>query len=69
MTQGGCFMSCNFPKFWKGYVKIRMQSDEPERFLRICIHKGIPIWNLRHDQGSYEMEVFAKDFFTLASLR
>lgn len=59
-------MSGSFSKFRKGYVKIRLQSADPERFFRICVHRGIPIWSLQNHKDFYEMELFAEDFPALS---
>lgn len=32
--------------FYKGYVKIEVESDQPERFINMAVNKNIYIWNL-----------------------
>lgn len=55
--------------FVQGYVKIRLESSMPERFLSLCVHNQIPLWNLKNNDLYYEMELHAKDFFRLDSFR
>lgn len=57
------------PHYLKGYVKIRLESPMPERFLSLCVHNGIPVWNLRNHQLYYEMELSVPDFFRLNAFR
>lgn len=37
----------------KGYVRLCLQSDSPERFLNLCRHNGIDLWELSSDDGYY----------------
>lgn len=57
------------PQFIRGYVKIRLESPMPERFLSLCVHNQIPVWNLKNRDLYYEMELSAKDFFRLNAFR
>lgn len=57
------------PRFVKGYVKIRLESPMPERFLSLCVHNQIPVWNLKNRDLYYEMELSVKDFFRLNPFR
>lgn len=57
------------PKVVKGYVKIRLESPMPERFLSLCVHNQIPVWNLKNNEIYYEMELSVKDFFRLNAFR
>lgn len=57
------------PRFWKGYVKIRLESGMPERFLSLCAHHRILLWNLKNKDLYYEMELSVRDFFRLKPLR
>lgn len=56
-------------KLCKGYVKIRMDVPEPERFFRLCVHKNIPLWNLSPKGQYFETELFAQDFQKLPDFR
>lgn len=53
----------------RGYVKIRLESSMPERFLSLCVHNQIPLRNLKNKEFYYEMELSVKDFFRLQSFR
>ena len=46
----------------QGYVKIKLTGYSPERFLNLCKHKEIEIWNLESKINSYEMFITAHDF-------
>ena len=37
------------PGYLKGYVKIRLESPMPERFLSLCVHNQIPVSNLKNN--------------------
>lgn len=53
------------PRYVRGYVKIRLESPMPERFLSLCVQNGINICNLKHCGLYYELEVSVSDFFRL----
>ena len=59
------------PQYIKGYVKIKLISPMPERFLSLCVHNRIPVWNLISRQSAYEfeMELSVRDFFRLNNFR
>lgn len=57
------------PKYVNGYVKIRLESPMPERFLSLCVHNQIPVWNLKNSGLYYEMELSVGDFFRLNTFR
>lgn len=57
------------PHYMKGYVRIRLESAMPERFLSLCVHNQIPVWNLRNHDLYYEMNVSVKDYFRLNTFR
>lgn len=46
----------------RGYLKIIISGTEIERFLNICSKKGVNIWNLQCIEGSYELNIYLKDF-------
>ena len=52
----------------KQYIKIRFSGNSPERFLNMCKHKRIQIWNLVYFDDSYECYMMAKDFRKIKSL-
>ena len=45
-----------------GYIKIKITGGSPERFLNLCKHKEIEIWNLESKKDSYEMLITIHDF-------
>ncbi len=56
-------------RYLNGYVKIRLESVMPERFVRLCIANQINLWNLLQKDGFYECELSVKDFFRIAPFR
>lgn len=56
-------------KYLQGYVKIRLESPMPERFLSLCVHNQILIWNLKNTDLYYEMELSVKDYFQINAFR
>lgn len=57
------------PKYVRGYVRIRLESPMPERFLSLCVHNQIPVRNLKNNGMYYEMEISVKDFFRINTFR
>lgn len=55
-------------RFLKGYVRIRLISNEPERFINLCARNGILLWQLANRNGTYEMYLSVSDFFRLHNL-
>ena len=41
-------------KYLQGYVRVRLYGYAPERFLNLCSHHDILIWNMEHVEGQYE---------------
>lgn len=62
-------MQNHFMRFIKGYVKIRLETSMPERFVSLCAKNKIILWNLNYHQSYYECEISANDFFCLAPFR
>lgn len=56
-------------KYLQGYVKIRLESSMPERFLSLCVHNQIPLWNLKNKDLYYEMEISVRNYFRLNAFR
>lgn len=44
-----------FIQYLSGYVTIRIEGYSPERFLNLCSHHNIYLWNLRPSGHAYEM--------------
>ena len=45
-----------------GYVRIRITGHRTERFINACNYRKIKIWDLSACGGSYEMNLWVKDF-------
>lgn len=52
----------------KAYVKIMFFGSSPERFLNMCKHKNISIWNLQYKEKLFECCMLAKDFKKIKSI-
>lgn len=52
-------------RFLRGYVQIRLISREPERFLNLCAHAGVELWDLLYGEYAYEFCLSVPDFFRL----
>ena len=49
-------------KYFKGYVKIKIEGYSPERFLNLCNANGILVWGVEHKNESYIMYVAVVDY-------
>ncbi|MCH5210283.1 MAG: sporulation protein YqfD [Oscillospiraceae bacterium] len=54
-----------FFKFLLGYVIIRIYGKGAERFLNICLRRGIPVWNVLPRENGLEMSVSIDGFLKL----
>ena len=54
--------------FLRGYVRVRLQSKEPERFLNLCAARRICIWAILRRENFYELCLGARDFFRLKEI-
>ena len=59
-----------FLRFIGGYVRLRIQGGEEERFLNLCRVRGIEIRKLRREEdGSLTFEIPVSSFFALKPIR
>lgn len=58
----------HFVNYYKGYVKVRLNSRSPERFLNMCSNHEIYIWNLTNCDDDYEFYIYRKDFLKLKNI-
>lgn len=49
-------------QYIRGYVRIRITGHRTERFINTCNYRKIKIWDLSACGGSYEMNLWVKDF-------
>lgn len=54
--------------FLRGYVRVRLQSKEPERFLNLCAARRICIWAILRRENFYKLCLGARDFFRLKEI-
>lgn len=52
-------------RFFRGYVRIRMEGFAPQRFLNLCSVHQIELWNIVINGCIYEMNLSVHDFFRL----
>lgn len=52
----------------RGYVRIQIRGNSPERFLNLCRHHKIALWGLEPVDGFYEMLLSVSDFKRLGPL-
>ena len=52
----------------KGYLTVRIIGYSPERFLNMCNHHDIRIWNLKNEGNSYVFQMQAGDFKKLGKI-
>ncbi len=57
-----------FFQFLRGYVIIRIYGKGAERFLNICVRRGINVWNTLPRENGIEMTVSLNDFFRIRSV-
>ena len=49
-------------RYLSGYLRIRIEGYSPERFLNLCSHYGIYLWELRPCGHAYEMNISVRGF-------
>lgn len=52
----------------KGYLTVRIIGYSPERFLNMCNHHAVRIWNLKNEGNSYVFQMQAEDFKKLGKI-
>lgn len=58
-------MKSSVRKYLSGYLKIQILGYSPERFLNLCSHQKINLWDLNVKDRIYEMKISVKDFLRL----
>ena len=58
-----------FLRWMQGYLKIKQSEGASERFINLCRHKNIVIWNLIRKRDCYEFCILLKDFYKLRAIR
>ncbi|MCI8514797.1 MAG: sporulation protein YqfD [Lachnospiraceae bacterium] len=54
--------------YFQGYVRIRLTDGSPERFINLCNHKGIRLWNLVREKEAYECCLRMADFKQIGAI-
>lgn len=52
----------------RGSLRIRVTGGNYDRFLNLCAHHGIALWNLEYHEGAYEMDISLEGFRLLRPL-
>lgn len=55
--------------FWKGYLRICFWGQESERFLNLCAHHKIRIWQIEKYEAVYWGYVLISDFYRMDEVR
>ena len=54
----------NFLPYLNGFIKIRIHGGQTERFLNLCMSRGIILWDLSGaSDGSYSCFLSTRHFF------
>ena len=56
-------------RFIRGYVRIRISGDFPERFINICAANKVSLWNIKRFGQMIYANIGIKDFFLIKKLR
>lgn len=67
MEKGVC-MESKLQHLLKGYVRVRITGNAYDRFLNLCAHHGIVLWDLVPVGESYEASMTKEDFLKLRPL-
>lgn len=49
-------------RWLKGYIHCRVYSGHWERFMNLCRHHGIKLWNIRTEEDRVDFCMFARDY-------
>ena len=55
-------MLVSVSRYIKGYIKIRINSGSPERFINACRYRNIDLWGLQYRNSCYEMYITIAEF-------
>ncbi len=64
-SREGFFVIDRIVRFWKGYVRIRIHSQETERFLNLCAKNGLLLYWIQESGNGCELDISLSDFFRL----
>ena len=56
-------------RWLRGWVGMSVTGRYPERFLNLCAHKGIPLWQFARRREGIECCLFARDYKRLRAFR
>lgn len=57
-----------FFKFLRGYVIIEIYGKDAERFVNICLRRGIDVWDTDPIENGIRLALFRNDFFLVRSV-
>lgn len=62
---GGLSMLVKLFRWIRGYLRIRLKGQSPERFINLCSNRGVYLWNLQNIDGDYECYIMINDYKNL----
>ncbi len=54
--------------YLRGYLLITVGGRFPERFMNICVHRGIRVWDVSSKGGTFKCKMAAEDFFRIRDI-
>lgn len=54
--------------YLRGYLLITVGGRFPERFMNICVHRGIRVWDVSSRGGTFICKMAAEDFFRIRDI-
>ena len=58
-----------FYRFLKGFLRIEINGDFPERLINKCANSGINLWNIKYSKEKIYFSVLLGDFYKLFKIK
>ena len=55
-------------RYLKGYLAITVSGFSPERFMNLCSHHNIFLWDIENHKDYYTMKISLKGFYRLKGI-
>lgn len=59
---GGVIMLVKLFRWLKGFLRIKLKGQSPERFFNLCSNHHIYLWNIMNIEGVYECNIMLSDY-------
>ncbi len=59
---GGVIMLVKLFRWLKGFLRIKLKGQSPERFFNLCSNHHIFLWNIKNMNGVYECNIMLSDY-------